>query len=231
MQCSVVRNVVYYFSCEDVTGGDGDGGSAGGCCASSAFCIRLRPPGRPGTPSPRVPRAQPPACYKSPGSVLCRRSPPPPAMHFLPFSLALSVLLAFSPDVLARPHPASSDTLPRSINLLRSNPLPRSVDERASSIQSRRRALQAKYGIAGVGAEKRATGVNLFVSQPAFVSNLTDLLPGLQIRALIQGMFVFLLDGARPALRHLHSSVAHANQAAAFMAPWRSVRHQCHITS
>ncbi|KAH9942021.1 aspartic peptidase domain-containing protein [Amylocystis lapponica] len=86
-------------------------------------------------------------------------------MHLLPASLAISVLLSLSPDVLALPHPFFS--IGQSINLVRKPQQRRSFEERGASLQRRRLALEAKYGIGSFKNQKRSSGANLITNQDA----------------------------------------------------------------
>lgn len=80
-------------------------------------------------------------------------------MHFLPLSLAVIVVLPLSIDVQALPHPAPY--FDQSINLVRKHQQPRTFEGRGKLLQSRRLALEAKYGIGSFKNQKRSSGMNL----------------------------------------------------------------------
>ena len=81
-------------------------------------------------------------------------------MHLLPISLAVSCILSLAVDTLAAPHP---NIFPGAhIELSRrSQSKRRSPEDIAASLQRRKRALEAKYGVGHARNQKRASGMNL----------------------------------------------------------------------
>ncbi|KAH9931920.1 acid protease [Fomitopsis serialis] len=86
-------------------------------------------------------------------------------MHLLPISLAVSCLLSLAADSLAAPHP--NVFTGAHIGLSRRTPQRRSPDDVAASLQRRKLALEAKYGIGQAKNKKRASGMNLITDQNA----------------------------------------------------------------
>ncbi|KAH9829970.1 aspartic peptidase domain-containing protein [Rhodofomes roseus] len=86
-------------------------------------------------------------------------------MHLLPISLTVSCLLSLAADSLAAPHPS---IFPGAhIGLSRRASKRRSPDEVAASLQRRKLALEAKYGIGNAKNRKRASGQNLITDENA----------------------------------------------------------------
>ncbi|KZT72002.1 acid protease [Daedalea quercina L-15889] len=86
-------------------------------------------------------------------------------MHLLPVSLTVSCLLSLAVDTLAVPHP--SIFTGAHMGLSRRAAKRRSPDEVAASLQKRKLALEAKYGIGHAKNRKRASGQNLITNEDA----------------------------------------------------------------